>query len=150
MLKGSRVRPFAGPIALALAFAIGGVASGADPNVRVIVHPAVKGTQVQRATLGSIFLKQVPRWGDGTPVRPVDQSMRSPVRMAFATDVMRRPLDEVQAYWTRKMSEGVPPPPVKPSDQEVVKYVAATPGAIGYVSGTLALPAGVRALEVVD
>ena len=40
-------------------------AVSADASYRVIVHPQVKGTQIPRATLSSIFLKQAPKWGDG-------------------------------------------------------------------------------------
>ena len=32
------------------------------------------------------------------------------------------------------MSEGVTPPPVKPTDEDIIAFVASTQGAIGYVS----------------
>jgi len=53
-------------------------------------------------------------------------------------------------YWQRKMSQGVTPPPVRTTDEEVVAYVARTPGAIGYVSSAVALPETVRAIEVAN
>jgi ABC-type phosphate transport system substrate-binding protein len=139
-------------VLIAVVVALGSVSARgvADSPFKVIVNPTVKGSQIQRATLSSIFLKQVPRWGDGSPVHPVDQSMRSPVRMSFAADVLQRPLVEVQIYWSRKMGTGVAPPPVKPTDEEVAAYVAATPGSIGYVSSALPLPDGVRPLAIID
>ena len=124
--------------------------AAAEANYRVIVHPGVKGTQIPRATLTSIFLKQAPRWGDGSTVQPVDQSMRSPVRQSFAADVLQRPLVELQMFWSRRMATGVTPPPVKQTDQEVVAYVAATPGSIGYVSAAAALPDSVRSITIVE
>ena len=57
---------------------------------------------------------------------------------------------EVQIYWQRRMTQGVTPPPVKTSDQEVVAFVASTPGAIGYVTAVTPLPEGVRAIELAD
>jgi ABC-type phosphate transport system substrate-binding protein len=123
---------------------------GADSAYRIIVHPGVKGSQIPRATLSSIFLKQAPRWGDGSPVQPVDQSMRSPIRQSFAADVLQRPLVEVQIFWTRRMATGVTPPPVKQTDEEIVAYVAATPGSIGYVSSTLELPDSVRSITIIQ
>jgi len=124
--------------------------SGADTAYRVIVHPTVKGSQIPRATLSSIFLKQAPRWGDGSPVLPVDQSMRSPIRRSFAADVMQRPLMELQIFWNRRMATGIAPPPVKQTDEEILAFVAATPGSIGYVSKALPLPDSVRPITIVQ
>ena len=125
-------------------------AAVAEANYRVIVHPGVKGSQIPRATLTSIFLKQAPRWGDGSLVQPVDQSMRSSVRQSFAADVLQRPLVELQMFWSRRMATGVTPPPVKQNDEEVVAFVAATPGSIGYVSKVTALPDSVRLIAIVE
>ena len=122
----------------------------ADASFRVIVHPQVKGSQIPRRALTSIFLKQAPRWGDGTAVRPVDQSVRSLVRKSFSGDVLQQGIVEVQVYWQRKMSAGVVPPPVKTSDEEIVSFVASTPGAIGYVSAATALPDSVKAIEITN
>ena len=122
----------------------------ADAPFRVIVHPQVKGSQIPRAALTSIFLKQAPKWGDGSSVLPVDQSVRSPVRKAFSSDVLQQGLVEVQVYWQRKMARGLMPPPVKTSDEEIVSFVASTPGAIGYVSSSMPLPDSVREVAVVN
>ncbi len=125
-------------------------AASADAAVRVIVHPQVKGTQVPRAVLASIFLKQAKFWGDGSPVVPVDQSVQSAVRRAFSTRVLDKPLLDVQVYWQRKMTAGLLPPPVKTSDDEVIAFVSSTPGAIGYVSAETAVPPTVKAIDVMD
>lgn len=122
----------------------------ADASYRVIVHPQVKGSQIPRASLTSIFLKQAPKWGDGSAVLPVDQSVRSSVRKAFSSDVLQQGLVAVQVYWQRRMAAGVTPPPVKASDEEIVSFVASTPGAIGYVSAATPLPDSVRAVEITD
>jgi ABC-type phosphate transport system substrate-binding protein len=123
---------------------------GADASYRVIVHPQVKGSQIPRTTLGSIFLKQAPRWGDGSPVQPVDQSMRSRIRQSFVADVLQQPMVEIQIFWNRKMAAGVTPPPVKQTDAEVVAFVAANPGAIGYISSANPVPDGVRELSIIQ
>lgn len=124
--------------------------ASADATFRVIVHPQVKGSQIPRAALTSIFLKQAPRWGDGSSVLPVDQSVRSSVRKAFSSDVLQQGLVEVQVYWQRKMASGVVPPPVRTSDEEIVSFVASTPGAIGYVSSSAPLPDSVREVAIVN
>lgn len=135
---------------------VSGLAVAAVPSpaagmaFRVIVHHEVKGARISRSVLSSIFLKQAPRWGDGRAILPVDQSVRSDVRRTFSGDVLLQGVAEVQLYWQRKMSAGVVPPPVKASDEEVVAFVAATPGAIGYVTATAPLPDSVRAIELSD
>ena len=136
--------------------AVAVLAAGAAPVVsgearfRVIVHPQVKGNQIPRAALSSIFLKQAPKWGDGSAVLPVDQSVRSPVRSMFSADVLQQGIVEVQVYWQRRIATGQVPPPVKTSDEEIVAFVASTPGAIGYVSPKTPLPDSVRELAVVN
>jgi ABC-type phosphate transport system substrate-binding protein len=124
--------------------------ASADARFRVIVNPQVKGTQIPRAALSSIFLKRASKWGDGSEVRPVDQSVRSPLRMTFTADVLQRDMIEVQIYWQREIATGHVPPPVKSSDEEIVSYVASTPGAIGYVSAQTLLPGTVREVAVVQ
>ena len=122
----------------------------ADAPFRIIVHPQVRGTQIPRAALTSIFLKQAPKWGDGSSVLPVDQSVRSEVRKSFSGDVLQQGIVQVQVYWQRKMANGVTPPPVKTSDEEIVSFVASTPGAIGYVSAATPLPDSVKTIEITD
>ncbi len=123
-------------------------ASGA--SYRVIVHNQVKGARISRGALSSIFLKQAPKWNDGSAILPVDQSVRSSVRRSFSGDGLLQGVAEVQIYWQRRMSQGVTPPPVKATDEEVVAFVASTPGAIGYVSQAAILPENVRTVELAD
>jgi len=136
-------------IVASLAMAAVPVAS-ADARFRVIVNPQVRGNQIPRAALSSIFLKRAVRWGDGSSAQPVDQSMRSDVRRAFTADVLGQGLVEVEVYWHHRMEAGQVPPAVKTSDEDIVSFVAATPGAIGYVSPSAQLPPGVREITVVN
>ena len=123
---------------------------GADAGVRVIVNPQVKGSVITRTALTQIFLKQAPRYADGAAAQPVDQSVKSQVRNAFSNRILGQAIIEVQVYWQRKMSQGVTPPPVRTTDEDVLSYVAQTPGAIGYVSNTVPLPETVKTIEVAD
>jgi ABC-type phosphate transport system substrate-binding protein len=141
-------RLFLALAAVLLLLAPAGEATTAE--YRVIVHPDVKGTQIPRAALSSIFLRQAPRWGDGSSVLPVDQSLRSRIRMSFTADVLGQDLVSVQMYWQRRIANGVTPPPVKPSDEEIVAFVASNPGAIGYVSADTPLPASVKEVSVTN
>jgi ABC-type phosphate transport system substrate-binding protein len=124
--------------------------ASADLRFQVVVHPAVEGSAIKRETLSSIFLGELSRWGTGVRVKPVDQSMRSPVRAAFTEEVLSRPFHGIQFYWADMIQKGVAPPPVKQSDAEVIKYVARTEGAVGYVSLGAVVPDTVKTLSVID
>jgi ABC-type phosphate transport system substrate-binding protein len=136
---------------IVLAPAAARAAPAADEFV-VVAHPSVGGSNVKRADLAAVFLKKATRWGSGGDAVPVDQSGTSPVRKAFSQSVIQQSVAEVVQYWQKRMAASSPlrPPPVKNSDAEVLSFVAATPGAVGYVSPGTALPAGVKALTLAD
>jgi len=107
---------------------------------------------IKRRELARIFLKKVTRWDDGLTVAPVDQSARTTVRSAFTRDVMRTEglgqLSGVVSYWQQQVYSGTgAPPPIKDGDTEVLAFVAANRGAIGYVSAGTNLE-GVRILKL--
>jgi ABC-type phosphate transport system substrate-binding protein len=112
---------------------------GANSAIREVARPEVV----------RIFMGQVTSWKDGTKIRPVDQSMTSPVRKDFSREVLRQSLLVVDNYWKQQIFAGrAAPPVVKQTDAAVVEFVSATPGAIGYVSEGYLLPSGVRALII--
>jgi len=107
---------------------------------------------IKRRELARIFLRKVTRWEDGSSVSPVDQSARSVVRSAFTRDVMRveglGQLSGVVNYWQQQVYSGTgAPPPIKDGDGDVVSFVAANKGAIGYVTAGTNLD-GVRVLKL--
>jgi ABC-type phosphate transport system substrate-binding protein len=123
--------------------------TGSQGSYLVVVHPDVQGAAISLATLEALFLKESDRWGDGTPVVPVDQSLQSAVRERFSREVLGKSPREALSYWRMQISAGVRPPPVKETDAEVLRFVAETEGAIGYVSVSAdAGSAGVKVLAV--
>lgn len=135
-------------VLLAAAVSPPGLAASGEVEFRIIVHPDVSGTHLPREDLSAIFRGDEDRWSDGQPVRPVDQSLRSPVRAAFTEEVLGEQIDGIEAFWARKIVQGVTPPMVKSSDEDVIDYVSETRGAIGYVSVETSLPPTVRILSV--
>jgi ABC-type phosphate transport system substrate-binding protein len=138
-------------LAMALVLAAAVPSPAADEFV-VVVHPSVAGTNVHRSDLAAVFMKKATRWGTGAPAVPVDQSGTSAVRSAFSQAVLGMPVTTAVQYWQKQMFETSPlrPPAVKGSDVEVIAFVAKTEGAVGYVSRAAALPAGVKAVAVID
>jgi len=121
---------------LALAAALPARAGDAPPEFRVIVHPLLPETSVERSFVADMFLKNVTRWRNDEAARPVDQRLDAEVRRRFSDSVLRRSVAAVKTYWQQRIfsGRGVPPPELE-SDQAVVAYVEAHPGAIGYISG---------------
>ena len=135
----------------AIALVAAAANAGGAQEFQVIAHPSVQGARITRANLSALFTGRTAQWGDKAQVKPVDQSAKAPVRRAFTASVIGLSMGELQMYWQRRVStDHVFPPPVKDSDEDVLRYVAATAGAIGYVGPETAIPEGVKVIDIVD
>jgi ABC-type phosphate transport system substrate-binding protein len=124
-----------------------GPAPAAEQPFLVVAHPAVTVAGLPRNQLSRLFLKKSTHWPDGStalPVEPLDPKLRR----AFAEQVHERSAASVAAYWNALIFSGRELPPLeKATDADVVAFVRATPGAVGYVS-TGADVAGLKLLAV--
>src|SRR5688572_11393029 len=120
----------------------------APTGFRVVVHPDNPQSAASREFVSDAFLKKASRWPDGEPLRPVDLRIGSSVREAFSQSILRRSAAAVRNYWQQRIftGRGVPPPEVA-SDAEVIRYVGAHAGGIGYVSAA-ADPSAVKVLSI--
>jgi ABC-type phosphate transport system substrate-binding protein len=112
-----------------------------DADFKVVVSPENEVASLARRDVARMFLKRTTNWPDGSAIVPVDQSSRSAVRVLFTGEVLKveglEKMSAVENYWQQQIFSGRgSPPPIKASDEEVVAFVAANPGAIGYVRGT--------------
>ena len=90
-------------------------------------------------------------WKPGEAVQPVDQGEGSPVRRSFSKSIHHKDIPGVKRYWQELIFTGQGMPPVeRASDEDVVAFVAASRGAIGYVSPSVALGRKVRAIRIVE
>lgn len=124
----------------------------AAPGFVLIANAANPATTISKLDAARIFLKKTRAWpGGGPSADPVDQRDASPARKEFLAVVIRKDAAAMSAYWQSQLFVGrTTPPPVKGSDAEVVAFVAAAKGGIGYVSSGLALPATVKAITLGD
>lgn len=146
------MRLLSGMLVLTITLMAGALpAANGTQEFQVVVHPSVRGTWISRASLQALFTGKTDRWGDKTSARPVDQSMKTPVRRAFTTSVLGRSMGEIQRYWQDRVRvDRVFPPPIKSSDEEVLGFVAATAGAVGYVGPDTAIPEHVKVISITD
>ena len=131
--------------------AVADLPAGSSAAYSVVVNAANPAASVTRSYVSRLFLKKVTSWIDGTQAVPVDLPENDPVREAFSLAVHGRQASSVKAYWREMIFSGRAAPPVEASwEAEVLAFVKASPGAIGYVSPGGATPEGVKAVEVVD
>jgi len=149
---------FAGPtgwsarltVAVAIAvFLLPCFAQAADSSpFKLVVHPGIAGARIPKAVVASIFLCQVTAWGDGTPIKVLDHSLISPLRLSFGDEVLGMTTLEMSQYWRRQMARGKVPPSIEESDDAVLAFVAANPGAIAYVAAGTPTPSTVKVIEI--
>jgi len=122
--------------------------SASAASFKVIVNNAVNVSSLSRKEVSDLFMKRTPKWSNGTPVVPVDQSDRSAVREEFSKAIHGKPTAAVKSYWQQQIFSGRDVPPVeKTSDAEVLALVRSNPGAVGYVEAA-ADTSGVKVLTV--
>lgn len=124
-------------------------AAAASAAVKVVVHGSNPVASVTKAKAADLFLKRVTRWDNGRTVTPVDLAEKNPARAAFSKELLGKEVAWVKSYWQKMIFSGRATPPVElSSDAEVLDLVRGNQDAIGYVSETATLPAGVRALTI--
>lgn len=100
----------------------------------LIAHLGVPTDRCDEKTVRRIFLGKKTRWEDGETVVPV--MLRSGALHAdFVEDLLDRTAARFETYWKQAVFTGRGIPPRAFDDErELLAYVAATPGAVGYVS----------------
>lgn len=115
----------------------------------VIVHADNSSTRIDREQLSRIFMKRVAKWPSGVPTAPVDLAPGAQPRIAFTTEVHRKSVGAIRAFWQQQIFSGRDvPPPEKTSDADVTAYVKENAGGIGYISEGTQMPSGVKAIAV--
>ena len=105
------------------------------PSFHVIVNAANPVAALSRIQVSRLLLKKVTGWENGKAVEPADLAEAAPAREALSQAVHGRGTAAVKSYWQQRIFSGADvPPPEFSSDADVVAYVKARRGAIGYVS----------------
>lgn len=119
------------------------------PEFQIIVHASNPAGSIQADNLSAYLLKKERLWPHGEAVRPVDQGRESNVREAFSEAVHGRSVSTIDTYWQRQVFSGreIPPPKLANSN-DVVAFVAANRGGVGYVLKGTRLE-GVKTISVV-
>jgi len=87
-----------------------------------------------RDELRAIFLEKRRFWSSGERIQAVNLPPSNPIRRTFSLRVLGASPEDLEDYWRELYFHGERPPYVFASEEAVLRFVAQTPGAIGYVS----------------
>lgn len=86
-------------------------------------------------TLSNIFRRRLQIDEMGYPYVPINLPVDHTLRVAFSRALFGQRPRDMQAYWNEQYYLGITPPYVLASTEAVMRFVAATPEAVGYVLG---------------
>lgn len=109
------------------------LAASGEGAIAVIVAPS-QGKSIKKADLALIYKRKKLFWPDGKRIQPVNLPAASALRRMFSQAVLGASLEALEAYWNDLYFHGISPPFVLSSEEAVLRFVAETPEAIGYVS----------------
>jgi ABC-type phosphate transport system substrate-binding protein len=116
----------------------------------VIVNAANPVSALSAQDLSKVYMKKSLRWPSGEEILPVDLKDPSATRESFSRQIHDKSTAAVKAYWQKMIFSGRDvPPPEKASNAEVVAFVRANRGAVGYVATDASLGDGVKVIKVV-
>ena len=96
------------------------------------------GRAEDRHELALIYKRKKRFWPDGRRIAPVNLPASQAVRRAFSVAILGHTPEELDEYWRDQYFHGELPPFVASSEEAVIRFVASTPGAVGYISACLA------------
>lgn len=112
-------------------------ATGASGQVAVIAHKSVPLDSIKKNVLLDFYARDIKKWSDGQPIIVFDLKPQSEAKTTFYNFLGRSP-SRMKSVWLKKLLSGEGDPPEAMSSEEaLLAKVAATAGAIGFVSKTL-------------
>ena len=104
-------------------------------TIAVIVSHNQAARTLSAADLSLIYWRKKLYWADGKRIQPINLPTDHPMRRQFSQQLLGS-LPETQAeYWNGLYYHGTSPPHVVASQEAMLRFVAETPGAIGYIDG---------------
>lgn len=120
----------------------------AGRELAVIVHKASPAQTLSVTEVRAYYMKKQGAWSDGSKVRPVQQS--GDVRDGFVKKTLGMSTTEFERYWLElKYSAAESPPKQVESDDDVIRFVGAMKGAIGFVDAESLDPGALGKVKVV-
>ena len=105
-------------------------------QVAVIAHKSVPVDTIKKSELLDFYTADIKKWINGDKVIVNDLKPKGEVKKIFYKFLGKTP-SRMKSIWLKNMlsGEGDPPEALK-SEEEMLQKIAATPGAIGFLSHT--------------
>lgn len=104
----------------------------ADDIVIITRHDTVI-NELNLKRLEHIFLKKNQFDDAGHRWIPLNLPSQHSVRLAFSQGLFKKRPEAMEAYWNIQYFQGINPPHVLASEEAMLRFIASTTGAIGYV-----------------
>lgn len=108
-----------------------------EETLAVIVAPQQGGRISGLADLALVYKRKRLLWEGGQRMQPVNLPPDHALRRMFSQRVLNALPTGLAQYWSSMYFHGISPPHVLASEEAVLRFVAETPGAIGYVSACM-------------
>lgn len=120
-------------VVLLLAFTGNYLTAHAADDMHVIVNAAAPVDTLSRTTLRAIISMRIRQWPDGTPIMVYVLPDRDDRHREFCKEILRVFPYVLRDTWDRLVFTGTGQAPIEiQTQEELIRYVARTPGAIGY------------------
>lgn len=143
------MRLLASLLALGCLLALWPARAAQAETLAVIVPQSHGGGIVEPVELSLIYWRKKLYWKDGKRIQPVNLASENPLRRQFSRTVLGSLPETQTEYWNIQYYHGISPPHVVNSQEAMLRFVAETPGAIGYVGACVA-DSRVKAIAWVD
>lgn len=102
-------------------------------SIQVIGHSAAEVPNTDKPLLTNIFMRRIRVNKQGTALVPVNLPVDHPLRGIYSEILFGQQPQAMEQYWNEQYFKGISPPFVVSSMEAVRRFVAGTPGAVGYV-----------------
>jgi ABC-type phosphate transport system substrate-binding protein len=105
-------------------------------QVAIIANKSVSESSIDASKAGSIYSLSTKKWSNGSAIVIYDMSAAGATKEKFYAFISKNDGALKKEWLKLKLTEGADVPKPVASDADMVKMVASTPGAIGYVSAS--------------
>jgi ABC-type phosphate transport system substrate-binding protein len=105
----------------------------ADESLAIITQKTSPLKNLSSEDLKRIYLRKSLLDANGNRWIPLNLPVNHVLRLSFSLALFNTTPEEQEQYWNEQYFQGVTPPEVLASEEAVLRFVAITPGAIGYV-----------------
>ena len=105
-------------------------------QVSVVVNKSVSETSINSSKLANVYSLSQLKWSDGSKIVVFEQSGDNDQKAKFYQYISKEP-QSLKKEWLKKQFSGEAKAPESlSSDDEILKKVSSTPGAIGYIKSS--------------